>query len=587
MSRVPGVAGIISGHGRVPMPPTLSLLANRLATTSGATARERLGFGIVIAIQLAALAVMLWYEAEFFGRVIFVLAWGVLNFGTLILLRRPAVAGALSLAFVVVLILVSQLKHAVLFQTVNFVDLMIIDADTFGFLMTVVPGLGRKVVLAVALALPLLVLLAWLDPLRMRRRVALAGCAACLVALVGLSTAVPSDPLDEFVGGEFFSKFARSGVTAVSDYLSRGILDSEASQAEHLRLPLETACAPAVKPPHIVMVFDESSFDITMAPGIKVPPNYREHFTSFDGRNRAFVVEGAGGPSWFTEYNVFTGLSVRSYGRFADFVTRIAAGRVERSLPLTLRRCGYKTFSFYSFLGAFLSARSFQTTVGIENFYDAKALGTKGVEPDSFFFNAAANVIAREGGKQPLFLFVYTLANHFPWDYRFRPDLTPAWRDLGNNQETDEYIRRQMMSAHDYTAFVARLKRDFPDERFLIVRFGDHQTGFARNLIDPSLDDSFLARQIAAQDPRFLTTYYAIDTVNYEPADVSSALDTLDAPYLPLVVLEAAGLPLDPSFAEQKRIFQRCHGLFYRCSGGAEARRFNRLLIDAGLIKGL
>jgi hypothetical protein len=46
-------------------------------------------------------------------------------------------------------------------------------------------------------------------------------------------------------------------------------------------------------------------------------------------------------------------------------------------------------------------------------------------------------------------------------------------------------------------------------------------------------------------------------------------------------------LPLDASFAEQKRILERCKGLFYACAGGAEARRFNRLLIDAGLIKGL
>jgi len=27
--------------------------------------------------------------------------------------------------------------------------------------------------------------------------------------------------------------------------------------------------------------------------------------------------------------------------------------------------------------------------------------------------------------------------------------------------------------------------------------------------------------------------------------------------------------------------------MFYRCHGGAEARRFNQLLINAGLIKGL
>ena len=57
--------------------------------------------------------------------------------------------------------------------------------------------------------------------------------------------------------------------------------------------------------------------------------------------------------------------------------------------------------------------------------------------------------------------------------------------------------------------------------------------------------------------------------------------------YLPLVVQEAAGVPLDPTFSEQKRILERCRGLFYRCAGGVEARRFNRLLIEAGLIKGL
>ena len=53
------------------------------------------------------------------------------------------------------------------------------------------------------------------------------------------------------------------------------------------------------------------------------------------------------------------------------------------------------------------------------------------------------------------------------------------------------------------------------------------------------------------------------------------------------LLVDGESFALDPSFAEQKRILERCRGLFYRCSGGAEARRFNRLLIDAGLIKGL
>jgi hypothetical protein len=31
----------------------------------------------------------------------------------------------------------------------------------------------------------------------------------------------------------------------------------------------------------------------------------------------------------------------------------------------------------------------------------------------------------------------------------------------------------------------------------------------------------------------------------------------------------------------------RCHGVFYACRDGAESRRLNRLLIDAGMIHGL
>jgi len=90
-----------------------------------------------------------------------------------------------------------------------------------------------------------------------------------------------------------------------------------------------------------------------------------------------------------------------------------------------------------------------------------------------------------------------------------------------------------------------------------------------------------------AWDQRYFTTYYAIDAINFKPVDVSSALDTLEGPYLPLVVQETAGLPLDPSFAAQKKILERCNGLFYGCDNGAEARHFNRMLIDAGLIKNL
>ena len=234
-----------------------------------------------------------------------------------------------------------------------------------------------------------------------------------------------------------------------------------------------------------------------------------------------------------------------------------------------------------------MSAKSFQTTTGVQTFVDQDVLGTDRIEPDRFYYDAALRMIERERGNGPMFLFVYLAANHYPWNYRWRPDLAPEWKDLGNAPQVDEYLRRQAMSFRDYAELVARLKRDFPGESFLLVRYGDHQPDFASTLIEPSLDEVEVNRRLMTHDPRYFTTYYAIDAVNFKPVDLSSALDTIEGPYLPLIVQEAAGLPLDPSFAEQKRILERCKGLFYACAGGAEARRFNRLLIDAGLIKGL
>jgi hypothetical protein len=566
------------------MPPAIASLTTRLLDASGAGRVGR--WGVLALLHLAALAILLATEGTAVSRGAFLLTWALLNFGCLMLVRRPSVSAALSLAFLAALILLSRFKHEVLLMTVNFVDLILIDADTFSFLMQVFPQLGAKVAIAAVLGLIALALIWYLDALRIRRRHALAGSVACFAGLAGLSLAVPNDPWEEFYAENYVSKFARSGVTAVSDLIMRGVLESDATVSERLASTVGTTCT-VHKPPHIIMVFDESSFDARQIPGVKVPAGYGTHFTSDDGRQRSLMVEGAGGPSWYTEYNVLTGLSARSYGRFADFVTRIAAGRVERGLPHALRRCGYKTFTLYPMYGAFLSARHFQQSAGIQSFLDSAALGANFLDPDAFYFNKAADTLAKQRGKDPLFMLVYTAQNHFPWDFRFRPDLAPEWRDLGNRADVDEYLRRQHLSATDYQAFVERLKREFPDESFLIVRFGDHQPYFARSLIDPTQDDSMIVRRIAAADPRFLATYYAINTINFTPRDLSSAVNALDAPYLPLIVLEAAGVPLEPSFAEQKKILQRCNGLFYRCNGGAEARRFNRLLIEAGLIKGL
>ena len=536
--------------------------------------------------HVLALAVMLATESSITAMTAFLLTWGMFNFVAITLTRRPLFASLVSLTLMTVLVLLSQLKYHVLMMTANFVDLMIVDTDTVSFLFTIFPGLKTTVALSVAALVPLLIGAWRFDRLRAGRSVAAFSAFACLGGLIALEMHFPLAPFEAFYGGNLVSSFARSGVDAIAELMTHGLMQSDAVAAARLQ-PNSNECRPTAPPPHIILIHDESSFDIRTAPGVKVPRGYGAHFKSFDGKQRNFLVEGNGGPSWFTEYNVLAGLSARSFGRFAYFVTRIAAGRVNRGLPAALQHCGYRTFSLYPALGAFMSARSFQATTGVERFYDQHDLGAGDLEPDSFFFNAAARMIGEQRAHGPMFLFVYLAANHFPWDHRYRPDLMTEWQDPGNVPPVDEYLRRQAMSAKDYAEFRARLKRDFPNDAFLIVRFGDHQPDFAASLIDPTLDDNGIAQRLMAYDPRYFTTYYAIDAINFTPVDTSSALDTLEGPYLPLVVQEAAGLPRNPSFAEQKKILLRCKGLFFSCANGAEASHFNRMLIDAGLIKNL
>jgi hypothetical protein len=569
------------------MPPSLASLTSRLGVPDTAALRDFLRIAMIAAFYLAGVGLMAWSEVAVVPKIAFLLTWSLVNFFWLALLRRPIPAAALTLLIVVVVILLSRLKYDIVWMTANFLDVWIINTDTVAFLLSVRPDLSGKVLLALALLLPTLSLLWCIDRYRVRLRTATAGFVLSVAGLAGVATAFPQEGWEAFFPDGYISKFSRSGVAAITELTTHGYMESDAIVTDRFKLLPDTTCTPSTTPPHILLVHDESSFDIRAAPGVKVPPGYGAHFRSFDGKARHFIAEGAGGPSWYTEYNVLAGLSARSFGRFAYYVTQIAAGRVERGLPTALRRCGYRTFSIYPALGAFMSAKSFQTTAGVQKFVDQGELGTDRVEPDAFYYDAALRMIERERAKGPMFLFVYLAQNHYPWNNRWRPDLEPEWRDPGNPGDVDEYLRRQSLSAHDYAALLERLKRDFPGESFMLVRYGDHQPDFASTILEPGLDEVAINRRLMTYDPRYYTTYYAIDGVNFKPARLGSALDTIEGPYLPLILQEAAGLPLDASFAEQKKIMARCKGLFYACAGGAEARRFNRLLIDAGLIKGL
>src|SRR5437588_9679413 len=110
------------------MPPSLVTLSNRWAANALAW-RDALRLALIAVPHLAALAIMVWSEETPLGSGIFLLSWALLNFLWLAILRRPAIAGALSLLMIIALCALSRLKYDMIWMTANFFDLLLIDAD--------------------------------------------------------------------------------------------------------------------------------------------------------------------------------------------------------------------------------------------------------------------------------------------------------------------------------------------------------------------------------------------------------------------------------------------------------------------------
>ena len=107
------------------------------------------------------------------------------------------------------------------------------------------------------------------------------------------------------------------------------------------------------------------------------------------------------------------------------------------------------------------------------------------------------------------------------------------------------------MSVRDYAQFRERLGREFPGEQFLLVRFGDHQPHFAKYFMEPGLDRTAVAQRILERDPLF--HHLLRDRRRQLPAGRPVVRATLDAPYLPLVVLEGAGCRSTPRLRSRRR----------------------------------
>ena len=145
-----------------------------------------------------------------------------------------------------------------------------------------------------------------------------------------------------------------------------------------------------------------------------------------------------------------------------------------------------------------------------------------------------------KSSNQPLFVYVQTMASHGPYNSAYMPEENVPGGGPGTSAEMSEFLRREAMAQRDGDFFMDELKRRFPDEPILVVRYGDHQPSATYDLIDRTWgDDSPDIGEGGKPGPYI--TYYAMLGHNY-PLPPLPAFDPLDIAYLGTVMLEVAGL---------------------------------------------
>src|SRR4051794_13299606 len=140
----------------------------------------------VAALHLGGGALLYATEEDALGLSLAIFSWLFLNFVWLTLLKRPAVAAALSLITLGTLIVLSQFKFNTISMTIDFLDFLVIDRDTVTFLLGIFPDLRTALTATAAAAIPTLALLWWIDPIRIRRRTAALSAAISLVIIVAV-----------------------------------------------------------------------------------------------------------------------------------------------------------------------------------------------------------------------------------------------------------------------------------------------------------------------------------------------------------------------------------------------------------------
>lgn len=332
-----------------------------------------------------------------------------------------------------------------------------------------------------------------------------------------------------------------------------------------------TVAAPAGRPADIVVFLQESQFNPASIEACPKALCEGEAFrgggrTSDDGELR---VHTFGGGTWLSEFTLVTGVPHTLYGGAGQYASFNVAPGVQRSLVRSLKAAGYHTVAVYPVRGGMMNARTAYRSYGFDEFLDSDDLGLPGTfdTADALMHEKALQALerARRLGK-PVFLLALTIFNHgehgvpsHPVPADFRQSTSAAVGEAYELANLADYLWR----TRAFEATLARTQAALLDgpTPTVLAWFGDHQPPFGTA---PRLRNSIRAGAGQPAVPDRLVTWYNISS-NLPATAGTPRRHRLDLAFLPGLLAQRAGVPLDDWLAANVLARERCGGLLVEC----------------------
>ncbi|MEZ5420651.1 MAG: sulfatase-like hydrolase/transferase [Vicinamibacterales bacterium] len=281
-----------------------------------------------------------------------------------------------------------------------------------------------------------------------------------------------------------------------------------------------------------------------------------------DDRTRVFGrlrVHSWGGSTWLTEFALLTGLTHDDFGPSGNGVYYTVTPHLRYSLPRLLKRHGYRAIAISGVPKALYNMEAAQRDLGFDEVlnpldfpeWGGKSLATHLIS-DQELGRYARQVLERSHDR-PLLLFVLSMMQHGPYDstHPVRYGLERTGLPADQAARTSDYVTRMLATNAAAKQFGAQLLASARPT--VLAYFGDPQ---------PNLETPLpYVPGVAAA--RYLTSYVVKSNVP-APAPPRRA-SPLDISFLGAVILEQAGVPLDPLFEANRSMRQLCDGRLTDC----------------------